>query len=125
MSTQLLSLNSRHQRALSIVILCLGCACATTTPDRTSHLGETSGSGVVVEEVGKGSALEKAGLRPGDLLLAWERSPDPPANPGGGQGEIRTVFDWLWVKTEQAPRGNVRLHGEREGVATSFEVPKG
>ncbi|HTG35616.1 MAG TPA: CHAT domain-containing tetratricopeptide repeat protein [Thermoanaerobaculia bacterium] len=27
--------------------------------------------------------------------------------------------------TEQAPRGTVRLHGERNGAATLFEVPKG
>src|SRR6185436_8117196 len=82
-------------------------------------------SGVIVEEVGQGSALEGAGLRPGDLLLAWERSPAPPANPEGGKGEIRTVFDWFWVPIEQAPRGTVRLRGEREGVAILFEVRQG
>lgn len=117
-------MKSQSQRSLAVAILCLGSACATNSPDRASHLAEESGPGVVVEEVGKESALEKAGLRPGDLLLAWERQPDPPANPQGGQGEIRTTFDWLWVKTEQAPRGGVRLRGEREGAATSFEVPK-
>ena len=47
--------------------------------------------GVVVEEVGEGSALEKAGLRPGDVLLAWERLPAPPANPEGAQGTIESV----------------------------------
>jgi CHAT domain-containing protein len=57
--------------------------------------------------------------------LDWERSPDPPVHLEGGQGEIRSVFDWLWIKAEQAPRGTVRLHGEREGVAIFFEVPKG
>jgi CHAT domain-containing protein/Tfp pilus assembly protein PilF len=81
--------------------------------------------GVVVEEVGRGSALEKAGLRPEDILLSWERPSDPPANPEAGKGEIRTVFDWSWVKTEQAPRGAVRLRGVREGVPILFEVPKG
>ncbi len=86
---------------------------------------ETRGPGVVLEEVGKGSALERAGLRPGDLLAGWERPPDPPANPQAGAGEIRTVFDWAWVKAEQAPRGTVRLRGEREGVPVLFEVPKG
>ncbi|HEX5718902.1 MAG TPA: CHAT domain-containing protein [Thermoanaerobaculia bacterium] len=91
-------------RMLAIAFLCLGAASDT-------------GPGVVFEEVGKGSALETAGLRPGDLVLAWER--------GGSQGEIRTAFDWLWVKNEQAPRGGVRLRGERDGAAVSFEVPKG
>ena len=69
--------------------------------------------------------MEKAGLRPGDLLFGWERLPDPPANPAGGEGEIRTVFDWAWVKAEQAPRGAVRLRGEQEGVAIVIDVPKG
>ena len=32
-------------------------------------------AGVVVEEVAKGSAGEKADIRAGDILLAWERSP--------------------------------------------------
>jgi CHAT domain-containing protein len=75
------------------------------------------GQGIVVEEVGPGSALETAGLRAGDLVAAWER---PPA-----QGEIRTFFDWLAVKTEQAPRGMVRLRGVRDGAAIALEVPQG
>ena len=72
---------------------------------------------VILEEVTPGSALEKAGLRAGDHLVAWERA--------GERGEIRTGFDWLWMKTEQAPRGNVLLLGERDGTALSFEIPRG
>src|SRR5215218_498849 len=79
-------------------------------------LGPAFGA-VVLEEVPPGSALEKAGLRPGDLVLAWERE--------GVRGEIRTPFDWMWMKNEQAPRGGVRLRGERDGAAISFAVPKG
>ncbi|MCP4591679.1 MAG: hypothetical protein GY842_13140, partial [bacterium] len=44
--------------------------------------------GVVVEEVAEGSALARAGLQAGDLVLGWERLPAPPANPEGKQGEI-------------------------------------
>ncbi len=109
------------RRELLIAILCIGLAVVAGA----SRLAEASGIGIVVEEVGKGSALEGAGLRAGDLLLAWERPPDPPVNPEGGEGEIGTYFDWLWLKTEQAPRGTVRLRGEREGAAILFEVPKG
>jgi CHAT domain-containing protein/tetratricopeptide (TPR) repeat protein len=107
---------SRCQRALLIPILFLASACATAPPDLAGPRAETSRPGVVLEEVGEGSALEKAGIRPGDLVFAWERE---------GEGEIRTVFDWSWVKTEQAPRGTLRLHGERSGAAVSFEVPRG
>ena len=72
---------------------------------------------VVVEKVGQGSVLEKAGLRPGDLVLSWEQPP--------GKGDIRTVSDWLRLKDEQAPLGSLRLRGERDGAAVSFEIPKG
>ena len=101
-------MKARLPRTLILVLLTLGLAHAAAASD---------GPGAVVEEIGPGSALERAGLRPGDLLLAWEREE--------ARGEIRTVFDWLWVKTEQAPRGTVRLRGERAGVAVSFEVGRG
>ena len=35
--------------------------------------------GVVIEEIPKDSALEKAGLQVGDVILSWERLPSPPA----------------------------------------------
>jgi CHAT domain-containing protein len=115
----------RPQRFLALVFLCLGPAGAAISSTEPGPPAETNEPGVVVEQVGQGSPLERAGLRPGDLLFAWERPPDPPANAEGAKGEIRTVFDWLWLKAEQAPRGTVRLHGERSGVAILFEVPKG
>lgn len=107
-------MKSRHQFACAMAVLWLGLVA-----------GSAAAAGIVVEEVGAESALGGAGLRPGDLVIAWERSPEPPANPEGGSGEIRTVFDWLWLKTEQAPRGTVKLRGERNGTAISFEIPKG
>ena len=69
--------------------------------------------GVVVEEVAAGSVLEKAGVLPGDVFDAWERMPNPPANPRGTRGAFVSPFDWLWLEIEQAPRGPVRLTGER------------
>ncbi|HWN44115.1 MAG TPA: CHAT domain-containing protein [Thermoanaerobaculia bacterium] len=104
-------------RRAVLAILCLGLAGAA--------FAETSGPGVAVEALEGGSALDKAGLRPGDLLVSWETPPDPPANPQGAEGEVRTVFDWLGVKAEQAPRGTVRLRGERSGTAILLEVSKG
>ena len=38
-------------------------------------------TGVFVEEVGKNSAGERAGIQKGDILLSWERPPNLPANP--------------------------------------------
>lgn len=118
-------MSPRCQRILAVATLCLALAGAAPPPPDGASLLETGGPGVVFEEIGQGSVLETAGLRPGDLLFTWQRSPDPPANPQAGGGELRTVFDWMWVKTDQAPRGTVRLRGERDGLAILFEVPKG
>lgn len=111
-------MKSRHPRAFLIAFLFLASGCAATPFDVATRPAAPSKLGVIVEEVDRDSVLEKVGLRPGDRLFAWKRLE-------GGEGEIRTVFDWLWVKTEQAPRGTVRLRGERNGVATVFEVSKG
>ena len=100
-----------------MVILLLGLGCAAASPDVATQPAAHSASGIVLEDAGKGAALERAGLHPGDLLFAWESE--------AGKGEIRTVFDWSWVRTEQAPRGTVRLRGTRDGVPILFEVPKG
>lgn len=65
--------------------------------------------GVVIEEIPKDSALEKAGLQVGDVILSWERLP----NPGGARGELISYFDWLELEVEQVPRGAVVLRGRR------------
>ena len=81
--------------------------------------------GVVVEEVTEGSALDRAGLRPGDVVLAWERLPALPANPQRAQGTIESVFDWKWLRTEQAPRGTVLLTARRGKVYKVIKVEPG
>lgn len=81
--------------------------------------------GVMIEGIPKGSALEKAGLKPGDIVLSWERPPNPPANPQGARGVIETPWDWMWLEIEQAPRGDVVLSVLRSGVAEEVRVPIG
>ena len=81
--------------------------------------------GVVVEEVGKDSAGERAGIKPRDVLLSWVRLPSPPANPEEARGRIDSPFDLADVETEQAPRGEVKLSGTREGKAFSAVLPPG
>jgi CHAT domain-containing protein/Tfp pilus assembly protein PilF len=81
--------------------------------------------GVVVEDVGKGSVSEKAGLKPGDILLSWERL-DPPADEAAAaRGDITTVFDLTWVQVEQGARGPIRFGGGRDGEPGQFVVPVG
>jgi CHAT domain-containing protein/Tfp pilus assembly protein PilF len=61
--------------------------------------------GVVVEEVTKNFAGDKAGLKEGDLLLAWSR--------GESKGKVESPFDFSWIELEQEPRGTVILEGLR------------
>ncbi len=82
-------------------------------------------TGVVVEEVGQDGSGEKARVRAGEVLLSWIRPASLPANPKAAQGEFRSPFDFREVEIEQAPRGQVRLYGTREGKRISFTVPPG
>lgn len=81
--------------------------------------------GVVVEELAEGSVLARAGLRPGDVLLSWERCPNPPNNPRAASGTIESIFDWLWLDWDQRARGRVRLVVERATSTRTIEIPMG
>ncbi len=109
--------------AVAVAIGVMGWAPRAAGQEATQVPAEARG--VVVEEVGAGSALEKAGLRPGDVVFAWERLPAPSANPRRAQGTIESVFDWMGLSVEQAPRGTVNLTGRRDGEVKVFEVAPG
>jgi CHAT domain-containing protein/Tfp pilus assembly protein PilF len=66
---------------------------------------ETVKPGVVVEEAGKNSEAERAGMRDGDILLHWVR--------GDSHGEVESPFDLSWTEIEEAPLGIVKLEGLR------------
>jgi CHAT domain-containing protein/Tfp pilus assembly protein PilF len=87
--------------------------------------GQTPPRGVVVEEVGRNASGEKAGVKPGDVLLSWVRAAAPPANPEETRGEIGSPFDLAEIEMEQAPRGEMRLSGTRNGMSFSVLVPPG
>ena len=80
-------------------------------------MGEDPQAGVVVERVGKNSALERAGVQAGDLLLSWDRD--------GAKGTFDTVFVWHAFLVEETPRGTIKLHGTRGGEPIVFEVLMG
>ena len=121
----------RTAKALVAVPVALGVGlvnlvgCSQSDEAQTATSAQSDEIGVVVEEVGEGSALEKAGLLPGDILLSWERLPSPPANLQAAQGEFASPFDWKWLTVEQAPRGSVKLLGQRQGEEKVFEVAPG
>lgn len=102
-------MNTHLLPALLLPLLTLAPAGAPADPPE--------GPGIAVEEVAAGGALAEAGVKPGDLLVSWEQGDD--------RGELRTVFDWLWLGIERAPRGTVHLHGERQGAAISFTASPG
>jgi len=82
-------------------------------------------AGVVVEEVVKDSAAEKAGLQEGDVILAWRRPAAPPANPNAAEGSLDSPFEFFDMLLEQMPRGPLVLAGMREGQALAWALPTG
>jgi CHAT domain-containing protein/Tfp pilus assembly protein PilF len=81
--------------------------------------------GVIVEEVIPNGSAATAGIRAGDVLLAWSRAASPPANPEAVKGAIDFPFDLTEVEVEQAPRGEVTLEGIRDGRNVSFRLVPG
>ena len=81
--------------------------------------------GVVVEEVGKGSSGEKAGIKPGDVLVSWESIGSTPADQKAARGRLASWFDFNEMGIEQLPRGAVRIEGLRDKASVSFEVNPG
>lgn len=80
---------------------------------------------VVIEALAPSSALEKAGVREGDLFRSWTRPANPPVHPEPASGKLESPFDWKWLEIEQAPRGPVELRGERQGEPFVVQVPIG
>lgn len=98
---------------------------ASPGPAKPEEQGSEPPQGVVVEEIGVGSALEKAGLQVGDVVLSWRRLPNPPANPQEAKGDLRSPFDWMWMEIEQAPRGTLELAVQRGGKEQVVVVEPG
>ena len=81
-------------------------------------------AGVAVDEVHGGFGGEQAGLKPGDVLLRWERAANPPVNPAPARGEFHSQFDFVEVELEQAPRGALTFEVARDGGTLTVEMPR-
>ena len=91
-------------------------AAPTVAQDRATR-------GVVVESVTPGSAGQRAGVQPGDVLTAWERSGS--AGQPSVRGTLGSPFALSEIEIEQAPRGSVTLRGTRAGERLTLTVPAG
>jgi CHAT domain-containing protein/tetratricopeptide (TPR) repeat protein len=97
----------------------------TVSPPERSAPGKPAEQGLVVEEVTPEGAAARAGIAQGDVLLDWERSPSPPANPLPASGRLESPFDLTATETEQAPRGAIQITGLRNGAVRVWQVPLG
>lgn len=73
---------------------------------------------VVVVEVATGWAAARAGVAPGDEVVAWRRGE-------AAGGPVAGPFDLRWLELEQAPRGAVTLELRRGGRRLDAELPAG
>jgi len=102
-------------KALGLIMLtCLGVALEGGEP-----------RGVVIEKIPNDSVLKLTGVQPGDVFFRWERLANPPSNQKAAAGVFVSPFDWKLLEIEQAPRGVVKLYGERNGVENTLSVPLG
>lgn len=98
-----------------VVVLC-SCLCLADF----SAGGETTNAqtplslsqGVVVEWVLPNYGADKAGLKPGDILLEWSS--------GNRRGQIASPFDLSYTRFEEASRATIKLEGLRNNETRSW-----
>lgn len=89
-------------------------------PGSLEDKGALISPGVVVESVDKDSVADKAGIKPGDLLLRWKRGDD--------KGVIESPFDLFFLQYEQAAREAMTvegLRGQQPSVWVLSTLPSG
>ncbi|MGQ9592263.1 MAG: S1C family serine protease, partial [Planctomycetota bacterium] len=90
-----------------------GIGCAPVHPAGAPHLGLDAGAGVSVGDVWKGSAAEKAGLRPNDVIVSVDGK------------EVRGPDDFIKRLAKKAPGESVKIEAIQGGARKSFEVALG
>ena len=80
---------------------------ATVTESQNAAFPLTQ-KGVVVELLDENSEAQKAGIRPGDVLLGWNRA--------GMGAEFRSPFDLPYIRFNETPRAKLAVEGDRKSV---------
>jgi CHAT domain-containing protein/Flp pilus assembly protein TadD len=83
---------------LSCLVLSL-CVQAQNPPPLELFI--TLKKGLIVEQVMTNSQAQRAGVRPGDVLLGWKRD--------SLRGDFQSPFDLAYIFLEQAPRGPITI----------------
>jgi CHAT domain-containing protein/tetratricopeptide (TPR) repeat protein len=73
--------------------------------------------GLVVVEAGAHGAAGRAGLRPGDVLVAWSR--------GDAGGALATPLELSAVEADEGPKGGLQLRARRGWRTISVALPPG
>jgi CHAT domain-containing protein/Tfp pilus assembly protein PilF len=99
-----------HLITLSCLALSLCVQAQNPTPLR---LLATLKKGLIVEQVVTNSQAQRAGVRPGDVLLGWKR--------GSFRGDFQSPFDLAYIFLEQAPRGPITITAVRGGKPLQWQ----
>lgn len=98
-----------------MLVLCLAQSAAaqlSITSGKAEAADEEPGRGIIVTRVEPHFDADRAGIKPGDILIDWSA--------GSSQGTLETPFDLFWLEMEYYPLGPVRVQGLREGREMSW-----
>ena len=95
--------------APKLVVLLCWCWYLANFPARgektNAQMALAPNPGVVVELVLPNYGADRAGLKPGDILLQWSRA--------NKHGEIASPFDLSYIRFEEASRATIKIEGLR------------
>ena len=98
----------RSPRALGYAVICFLTGCLSPENSQEGKAEPHPVNCVVIEKVGDGSSLARAGIQVEDAVIAWERTANPAKRRPAARGRIRSVLDWMELEAEQAPLGPIR-----------------
>ena len=106
--------------SLSLACIALASAASLRGAPAERATPKSPPEGLVVDSVE--GAWMADGIRAGDLLLGWERSPHTPANPRAARGTFSSPLETETVRIEESERGKLTFIGLRDGKRLSFEI---